>query len=167
MSREPDRRQITTTAGSSLQLGMSLEEIEASEVQILFDGQLQETRDISTNSSEIKVVLTLHNEGVYCIELVAEGGLPEEMERLQQQDALEFSPLKAHAMWDVTVEETKQQSDIWQVWRIITHLLAFREAVSIVRNRWGRVRARLGWSDMGDDVDEEEMNMTLDEFQEE
>lgn len=145
---------------------MCLEKIETSEVQILFDGEVRETRDVSPDKSEIKVVFTLDNEGEYCIELVAEGCLPEEMERLQQQDALEFSPPKAHAAWDVTVEKANQQSEIWRMWTIVTHLLALREVVSIVRNRLGRVHDRLGWFDSSNDGDDE-VNMTLDEFREE
>lgn len=168
MSREPDPRQITTKVGASIQLGMNLEEVEASEVEILYDGELWETRDISPDKSEIEAVFSFYNSGERCIEMVAEGSLPEEMERLQQQDALEFSPPKAHAAWDVTVEEAEKPSEAWQVWRIVTHLLALRELISIVRNRWARMRERLGRSDSdNEEDDDDEVNMTLDEFWEE
>jgi len=163
MSRGPDRRQITTNVRSPIHLGMNLEEITASEVQILFDGDLRETREVSPDECEIKVVFTLHNPGEYCIEMVAEEDLSEKMERLQQQDALEISPPKAHAIWDVTVEPRGPQSKIRQLWWIITNLLALREIVSVVQNRWDRVNNHLHWSD-SEGEEEEDVNMTLDEF---
>lgn len=163
MGQEPDRRQITTNVRSPIRLGMNLEEIEASEVQILFDGELRETRDVSPDKSEIEAVFTFYNSGERYIEMVADGRLPEKMQRLQEQDALEFCPPKAHAAWDVTVEPAKPKPDIWQVWKVITHLLALREVISIVRNRqWEWVLDRLGRSDSSDE--EEEVNMTLDDF---
>lgn len=168
MSREPEHRQITTHVRSPIELGMDLEEIEASEVQILFDGDLRETKEISLDKSKVEVVLTFYNTGEHCIEMIAEGRLPEEMDRLQQQSSLEVSPPKAHAAWDVTVESSKQQDGVGQVWRIITNLLALREVVSIVRNRWGRVGDHLEQPGSEEVVEEEdEVNMTLDEFRKE
>ena len=147
---------------------MNIEEIEASEVRILFDGDLRETRDIDPGDSKVEVVLTLHNTGEYCIEMIAEGNLPEEMEELAQQDSLEISPPKAHAAWDVTVEPPKRRLGPADVWNLIGNALVLRELVSIIHNRWSRIRGHFEQSSSEEAIEEdEEVNMTLDEFREE
>lgn len=164
MSQDPERRQIATTVGTPIQLAMDVERLEAAEVRILFDEKVRERSTVASDRSEIEVSLTPQNPREYCIELVAEESISEEIEHLQQQDDLEISPPKAHAVWDVNVEPA-DQPQVGSIWRTITNLLALREIGSIVRNRGSRLLKRLRQSDSSGPVKEEQnVDMTLDDF---
>lgn len=163
MTQGPERRQVNTDVKTPIRLGMSLEEIEASEVQILLDGIVWETKEVSTDEPVFDVTLTFYNTGERCVEMIAEECLPEEIQELQQQDALDISPPKAHAKWDVTVEPPKWRSIPERIWSGVKELLAVHSLgiIGWKAYRWAK--------DLGktDSEDGEDVNRTLDEFREE
>jgi len=90
----------------------------------------------------------------------------QEIEHLRQQDALEFSNTEVRIEWEVTVESPESATPK-SIWEPVKELTAVYTVLSIARKARGWMKQRRLQSDQEDETeDDENPNLTLDEFRE-